>query len=153
MKSTDLSIRHPVLAAVICVASACTSAGEVAEPADLVIRNAKVVTVDAANPQAEAIAMTGDRITAVGSNRDIDAYIGSETEVVELAGQLVIPGFIEGHGHFMGLGQAKMNLDLTQVTNWDEIVDMVAHVAGDAPQDTWIAGRGWHQEKWTETPA
>ncbi len=152
MKSTDLSIRHPVLAAVICVASACTSAGEVAEPADLVIRNAKVVTVDAANPQAEAIAMTGDRITAVGSNRDIDAYIGSETEVVELAGQLVIPGFIEGHGHFMGLGQAKMNLDLTQVTNWDEIVDMVAHVAGDAPQDTWIAGRGWHQEKWTDTP-
>ena len=85
-------------------------------------------------PRAEAIAITGNLITAVGSNRDIDAYVGPDTEVLELAGNLVIPGFVESHGHFMGLGQSKLNLDLTQATSWDEIVDMVAIAVVDAQQ-------------------
>lgn len=130
----------------------CTAAPEVSEPADLVLLNGVVVTVDSATPAAEAIAITGDRILAVGTTADMEAYIGESTQVIELDGSLVTPGFIEGHGHFMGLGQAKLNLDLTQVTSWGEIVDMVASVAGDAPRDSWILGRGWHQEKWSETP-
>ncbi|MBI3983075.1 MAG: amidohydrolase [Gemmatimonadetes bacterium] len=122
------------------------------EPADLVLRNGKIVTMDSARPEAQAIAITGYTITAVGSNRRIGRYVGPNTEVIDLAGQLAVPGFIEGHGHFMGLGGAKMILDLTTATSWDDIVAMVAQAARSARPGEWIRGRGWHQEKWTSVP-
>jgi predicted amidohydrolase YtcJ len=122
------------------------------EPADLVLRNGKVVTVDDAQPEAEALAVVGDRIVAVGSNQAIASYIGASTEVIDLDGQLAVPGFIEGHGHFMRVGEAQLNLDLTQVRSWEEIVSMVDHVVGDQAAGTWILGRGWHQEKWDSVP-
>jgi predicted amidohydrolase YtcJ len=120
--------------------------------ADLVLRNGKIVTVDAAQPEAQALAIEGDTILAVGSNDDIGRYIGSTTEVIDLGGKLAIPGFIEGHGHYVGLGQAEMVLDLTTVTHWEEIVAMVAEAATDAEPGDWIVGRGWHQEKWVRAP-
>jgi hypothetical protein len=123
------------------------------EAADLVLTNGKIVTVDASLPEAEAVAIQGDRIVAVGSSADIEAFVGGATEVIDLQGRLAIPGFIEGHGHYVGLGQSKMILDLTQVTSWQEIVDMVAEAARTAPPGEWIRGRGWHQEKWTSVPA
>lgn len=122
------------------------------EPADLVLRNGKVVTVDANEPEAQAIAINGYTITAVGSNREIGRYVGPNTEVIDLAGMLAVPGFIEGHGHFMGLGNAKMILDLTTATSWDDIVAMVGAAARGARPGEWIRGRGWHQEKWTSVP-
>jgi predicted amidohydrolase YtcJ len=133
------------------LAGAC-AAGPQLEPADLVLRNGVVVTVDDALPEAEAVAIRGHTILAVGSNAEIARYIGRETEVIDLNGRLAIPGFIEGHGHFMGLGQAKMNLDLMNVRNWDEVVQMVGAATRDAPRDAWIVGRGWHQEKWDRAP-
>lgn len=122
------------------------------EPATLVLRNGKVVTVDAALPDAQAIAVRGDRIAAVGSNEAMQRYIGPATQVIDLKGQLAIPGLIESHGHFMGLGQSKMTLDLMDVKSWDEIVQMVAAAAKQAKPGDWIVGRGWHQEKWTSVP-
>jgi predicted amidohydrolase YtcJ len=131
---------------------ACGPAGEQVPPADLVLTGGKVVTVDENVPDGEAIAITGYTITAVGSSREIDAYIGDDTEVIDLDGRLVIPGFIEGHGHYTSLGRAKMILDLTQVADWDEIVGMVEEAAQQADPGEWILGRGWHQEKWSEVP-
>lgn len=122
------------------------------EPATLVLRNGKVVTVDPAIPEAQAVAVRGDRIAAVGSNDAIQRYIGPATQVIDLKGQLAIPGLIESHGHFMGLGQSKMTLDLMDVKSWDEIVQMVAAAAKQARPGDWILGRGWHQEKWTSVP-
>jgi predicted amidohydrolase YtcJ len=122
------------------------------EPATLVLRNGKVVTVDDAMPQAQAIAVRGDRIAAVGSNPEIQRHIGSGTTVIDLAGQLAIPGLIESHGHFMNFGLSKMTLDLMDVTDWNEIVSMVAAAAKQAKPGEWIQGRGWHQEKWTSVP-
>lgn len=122
------------------------------EPANLVLRNGKIVTVDSAQPEAQAIAITGYTITAVGSNRRIGRYVGPNTEVLDLQGMLAIPGFIEGHGHFMGLGNAKMILDLTTATSWEALVGMVAEAARTARPGDWIQGRGWHQEKWTSVP-
>lgn len=122
------------------------------EPADLVLRNGKVVTVDSAQPEAQAIAINGYTIAAVGSNRQIGRYVGPNTEVIDLQGMLAIPGFIEGHGHFMGLGRAKMILDLTTATSWDDIVAMVGRAARAARPGEWIQGRGWHQEKWSSVP-
>ncbi|HEX6136011.1 MAG TPA: amidohydrolase [Longimicrobiales bacterium] len=129
----------------------CASGPE-QEPADLVLRNGHVVTVDTAQPEAEAIAVRGHGIVAVGTDEEIEAYIGGSTRVIDLEGRLAIPGFIEGHGHFMGVGQQKLNLDLMQVRNWDEVVGMVAAAARDAAADAWITGRGWHQEKWDRVP-
>lgn len=124
-----------------------------ADPATLVLRNGKIVTVDAALPEARAIAIRGDRIQALSATDDgIQRYIGPNTQVIDLKGQLAIPGLIESHGHFMGLGSSKMNLDLMDVKDWDEIVAMVAAAAKQAKPGEWILGRGWHQEKWASAP-
>jgi predicted amidohydrolase YtcJ len=122
------------------------------KPADLVLTNGKIVTMDPERPQAEALAITGYTIAAVGSRQDIQRYVGPNTRVIDLQGQLATPGFIEGHGHFMGLGQAKMQLDLTTATSWDDIVALVAEAARKAKPGEWIQGRGWHQEKWNRVP-
>jgi predicted amidohydrolase YtcJ len=131
--------------------SGCVSP-EADAPADLILRGGRVVTVDDARPEAEAIAIRGYEIAAVGSNREIDALRGPETEVIELDGRLAIPGFIEGHGHFMSLGRAKLILDLTRARSWNEIVEQVAEAARGAERGAWIFGSGWHQEKWLELP-
>lgn len=121
-------------------------------PADLVLRNGVVVTVDAALPDAHAIAVRGDTIVAVGTDAEVAPLVGPATKVIDLRGQLAIPGLIEGHGHFTGIGQAKMNLDLMHVSSWDEVVAMVATAAKQARPGEWVLGRGWHQEKWRSTP-
>jgi predicted amidohydrolase YtcJ len=122
------------------------------EPATMVLRNGKIVTVDTAMPEAQAIAVRGDRIAALGTNEAIQRYIGPSTQVIDLRGQLAIPGLVESHGHFMGLGQSKMTLDLMDVKDWSEIVAMVGAAAKQAKPGEWILGRGWHQEKWATVP-
>jgi len=121
-------------------------------PADLVLRGGKIATADPATGNVQALAVNGYQITAVGSDDDISAYIGPDTEVIELAGRFVMPGFIEGHGHFLGLGRSKQILDLQGVKNWAEIVTMVAVAVDKARPGEWIFGRGWHQDKWDSVP-
>jgi predicted amidohydrolase YtcJ len=121
--------------------------------ADLVLRNGKLVTLDEAKPQVEAIAITAGKIVAVGSNAQMAREIQPSTKVIDLNGRLAIPGFIEGHGHFMGLGESKMMLNLRDAKNWDQIVAMVAAAAKEAKPGEWIVGRGWHQEKWDVRPS
>ncbi len=120
--------------------------------ADLVLRGGTVATVDPAIGTAQAVAIAGAAILAVGSNEEISAYIGDDTELVELGGRFVMPGFIEGHGHFMDLGRSKQILDLNGVANWDEIVNMVAVAVDQSEPGEWIFGRGWHQDKWNRVP-
>jgi predicted amidohydrolase YtcJ len=121
-------------------------------PADLVLRNGRIVTLDAATPEAQALAARGGRIVAVGSTAEIQRYIGASTQVIDLAGQLATPGFIEGHGHFTGIGQMKLGLELQNAKTWDDIVAMVAEAVKKAKPGQWIEGRGWHQEKWAHPP-
>jgi predicted amidohydrolase YtcJ len=123
------------------------------EPADMVLHNGKIVTVDPAKPEARAIAIRGNVIEAVGTEKEIGAYIGPSTRVIDLAGMLAVPGLIDAHGHFTSLGEGKMELDLTRAANWDEIVAMVAETAKKAKPGEFILGRGWHQEKWNERPS
>jgi predicted amidohydrolase YtcJ len=123
-----------------------------AEPADLVITNGKVVTVEDGAADAQAIAVRGSRIVAVGTNAAIKPLVGPKTQVIDVKGQLVIPGFIEGHGHFTGIGNTELGLKLMNTKSWDEIVNMVAARAKTAKPGEWIYGRGWHQEKWSARP-
>jgi predicted amidohydrolase YtcJ len=122
------------------------------ESADLVLIGGEIATVDPALGNVEALAVDGYRITAVGSNEEISAYIGPETEVIELDGRFVMPGFIEGHGHFLSLGESLRILDLTDVRDWSEVVSMVSVAADKARPGDWITGHGWHQEKWDSVP-
>jgi predicted amidohydrolase YtcJ len=128
------------------------SGDEARQAADLVMRGGTVATVDPALGTQQAIAVTGHEITAVGSDEEIAAWIGPETRVVELDGRFVMPGFIEGHGHFLSLGRAKQILDLSRVKNWAEVVSMVATAVDKAQPGEWIFGRGWHQDKWDSVP-
>ena len=93
-----------------------------------------------------------ERIVAVGSNSEIEKFIGEGTEVIDLDGRLATPDFIEGHGHFLALGQSRMILPLGAASSWDEIVQMVEQAATEALPGEWIRGRGWHQSKWTVAP-
>jgi predicted amidohydrolase YtcJ len=127
--------------------------GTTATPADLVLTNGRIVTVDDARPEAEAIAISKDRIQALGTAAEIKPMIGPNTQVIDLQGKLAIPGFIESHGHFSGVGGSQLELNLMNVQSWDEIVKMVADAVTRAKPGQWIYGRGWHQEKWTSRPA
>jgi predicted amidohydrolase YtcJ len=121
-------------------------------PADLVLTNGKIVTVEPGQPDAEAMAIVGDRIAALDTSEGIKRHIGPRTQVIDLKGQLAIPGFVEGHGHFTGVGTAQLNLNLMKTTSWDQIVAMVEQAVKTAKPGQWIYGRGWHQEKWTRRP-
>ncbi|MDP2471689.1 MAG: amidohydrolase [Candidatus Palauibacterales bacterium] len=130
----------------------CTSEAAGLPAADLVMRSGRVVTVDEALPEAEAIAIRGDRIVFVGSDEDAEAYTGEETQVVDLAGRLTIPGFIEGHAHFMALGVARLQLDLMDTRSYSDLIERVASAVAEAEPGDWIVGRGWHQSKWEPPP-
>ena len=123
-----------------------------APPADLVLTNGRILTVENARPEVQALAVSGGRIEALGTVAEIQRLIGPSTNVIDLHGQLAIPGLIESHGHFTGIGEMKQELDLTTARTWDDIVAMVADAAKKAKPGEWIYGRGWHQEKWTAKP-
>jgi predicted amidohydrolase YtcJ len=122
------------------------------EPAEFVLTNGRIVTMDAARPEAQALAATGGTIVAVGTAKEIERHIGPGTEVIDLGGLLATPGLIDAHVHFTGIGQSKLTLDLTKAKNWDDIVAMVAEAVKTARPGEFIGGRGWHQEKWDKTP-
>ena len=131
--------------------SGCSQADK-AGTASLAIINARIATLAEGQPWAQAMAVSGDRILAVGSNEDIEKYITGETEVLSLEDGLVIPGFIDGHAHFTGIGESLRQLDLTRAAAWEDIVSMAGEAAAEAAPGEWILGRGWHQEKWNAPP-
>lgn len=123
-----------------------------AEKAELVLRGGVVLTLEDDLPRAEALAVQGGRIVAVGNDAQIAQWIGPSTRVIELGGRTVMPGFIEGHGHFFSLGASRQQLDLASARSWEEVVAQVAEAARRTPAGQWIVGRGWHQGKWRQPP-
>jgi len=138
-----------------CIASALPSAPACGQQqsADLVLVGGNIYTVDQSRPHAEAIAVNAGRIVAVGSDKAISAYITPETQVIDLKGKFAMPGFIEGHAHFMGLGESMMMLNLHKAKTWNEIVLQVENATRTTPPGEWIIGRGWHQSKWDHVPS
>ena len=121
--------------------------------ASMVLLNGRIVTVEAAPSEVEALAVGGNQIAAMGTTEEMKRYVGARTQVIDLRGRLVVPGFVEGHAHFTSIGLAQLNLDLTAARSWDEIVQLVAQAAQRAKPGEWIYGRGWHQEKWDVKPS
>jgi predicted amidohydrolase YtcJ len=120
--------------------------------ADLILTNAQIYTLNPDMAYAEALASIDGKIKAIGSNEEISHFIGPNTRVIDAAGHFVMPGFIEGHGHFSGLGSSLMNLNFLKSKNWQEILSMVEEKVKTTEAGEWITGRGWHQEKWDILP-
>ena len=120
--------------------------------ADLVLLNGYITTVDPDIGNVSAMAINDYKITAVGNDEEIESYISDSTEVINLNGRFVMPGFIEGHGHYMSLGRSKQILDLNDVSGWEEVVSKVAVAVDKSKPGDWIFGRGWHQDKWNSLP-
>ena len=120
--------------------------------ADLVFTGGTVHTVDANNTIAEAVAISDGRILAVGSDLDILATAGPSTERVALAGQSLLPGMIEGHGHFSGLGAVQRQIDCKApgMGSIAALVEAVRERAEMQTPGTWIYGRGYDQSRLAE---
>jgi len=121
-----------------------------AQPAaSLVLLNGKIWTVNEAQPRAEAVACLGSRIVAVGSNGEIRKWIGAGTEVLDLAGKLVLPGFNDAHVHFFSGGENLASVQLRDAKSEEEFRKRIAEFAVKQPSGRWISGGGWDHENWT----
>lgn len=147
-----MSFLRTALALSLTLLAQAPSARAAEPPIDLLVLDAAVATMDPARPQASAIAVRGDRIVAVGSVEELRPMAGAKTQVMDLDGRRVVPGFIEGHAHFMSLGEQLSVIDLRGVADWDAVVEAVRVAASAAKPGEWIRGAGWHQEKWRSTP-
>ena len=117
--------------------------------ADLIITNAKIWTVDKAHPTAQAVAVLGERIVAVGSNAEVDAWRGPNTRVIDAGGHLLLPGFNDSHVHFVSGGLQLASLQLNDATSAQEFVRRIAERAKNTPKGEWILGGDWDETKWT----
>ncbi len=138
--------------ACVLVFTLLVSCSEKEAPADLIIRGGTIYTVEEGTPSVEAVAVSGDKIVYAGDLAGIKKFEGENTKTIDLQGKTMTPGFIEGHGHFMGLGYNELQLDLMNVTSYEELVQKVNEAIAKAQPGQWIVGRGWHQDKWTTKP-
>jgi hypothetical protein len=139
-------------AAVVAAAAGAATPGATGDPhpaADLIIRDARVWTVNPAQPQAEAVAVLNGRITAVGSDAAVLLWRGPNTRVVDANGHRLVPGFNDAHVHFADGGAALTAVQLNDATSLKEFVKRIADYAAHAPKGEWIRSGNWDETKWT----
>jgi predicted amidohydrolase YtcJ len=116
---------------------------------DLIYYNAQIHTANDNLPLAQAIAIEGDRIIAIGDSIDLLKLRDTQTQVIDLQGQTVLPGLIDAHGHLSALGELQVGtIDLSTTTSYEEVIELVRARAAELPEGTWITGRGWDHESW-----
>jgi predicted amidohydrolase YtcJ len=113
-------------------------------PADLVFIGGHVHTVDPGRPRADAVAIRGDRIVAVGSDSEVRGLIGPRTRVVDLAGRLLLPGFQDVHIHPIFAGVDRLQCDVREARGRDEVLAAIRSYVTTHPDDAWIIGSGWY---------
>src|SRR5205809_5330068 len=116
--------------------------------ATLIVTNAAVYTVDKQQPKAEAVAVIGDRIVAVGSRADIDLWRGPQTKVIDAGGKLLLPGFNDAHVHFIQGGAQIDQVQLTDAASPEEFAKRIAAQVKKTPKGEWILGGRWDETKW-----
>lgn len=118
--------------------------------ADLVVRGANVLTLDTTDTVAQALAVYRGRIVAVGTNAELDAVIGPDTETLDLSGETVIPGFHDAHCHILLFGLSLVEVNARSATTIDKVVQAVADHVRHTEVDTWIRGGGYNESKLVE---
>jgi predicted amidohydrolase YtcJ len=116
--------------------------------ADLVLTNGRIYTVDNARPQVSALAVRDGRVLFVGSDAEAKALAGPSTQLIDLRGAAVYPGFTDAHAHLLGLGNMLQRVNLAGSTSYDEVIARVKAWAKDVKPGEWIQGRGWDQNRW-----
>ncbi len=117
--------------------------------AEMILHNAYVYPVKGDPIENGAVAILEGKIIDVGKSDDIlKKWKTPHEDLIDCKGAFLMPGFIEGHGHFSSLGYNLIQLDLLETHSWQEIIDSVAARVAKAKPGEWIVGRGWHQEKW-----
>jgi predicted amidohydrolase YtcJ len=140
--------RAAVPVAVLLLAAACGGRHPADPPADLVLHNAHIYTVDAARPHAEAVAIRDGRFVFVGDDAGALALRGADTRVIDAGGLTVVPGLHDAHAHFVGLGESLQSIDLRGTRSYDEVVAKVSERVATARPGEWIVGRSWDQNLW-----
>jgi hypothetical protein len=138
----------------IVVLLACTSCArkEMAIPATLILRNAKIWTGDDRQPSAQAVAVIGDEIVRIGTDREIDGLRGHGTVVRDLGGKLVLPGFNDSHVHFAAAGRNLLSVKLRDAASPEEFAKRIGEFARTLPKGEWILGGDWDHERWQGAP-
>ncbi len=116
--------------------------------ADLVLLGGRLMTLAPDQPTASALAITDGRIAAVGSDAEIQEYVGPGTRVVRLEGHSVTPGLVDGHAHLYGLGVALESVSVRDATSEAAAAERIAEAAASRSANEWITGRGWDQNLW-----
>ena len=116
--------------------------------ASLVITGARVWTGDTENPWAEAVAVDGETILAVGSAEDIAAHVGDETRVITVPGSMLVPGFIDTHVHFVSGGLDLASVKLRDADSPEEFTRRIEEFANSIEPGEWILGGTWDHENW-----
>lgn len=143
-------VRAGAFAALLVLLSMPLSLGAQSRPAaDLIIRNAKIWTVDNQHPTAQAVAVLGDRIVTVGSNQDVEAWHGAHTRTIDAAGKLLLPGFNDSHVHFVDGGLALDRVQLNDAASAKEFARRIAERVKKTPKGEWVSGGDWDETKWT----
>jgi len=123
-------------------------AGRQRPGADLIITNAKIWTVNSSNPTAEAVAVVADRIAAVGTNAEIAAWRGSNTQIIDAGGKRLVPGFNDAHVHFISGGLQLDAVDLKDASTPQELAERIAARAKRTPAGEWVEGGDWDEQRW-----
>ena len=142
---------HMSRLAFLALLAAAPLSAQGARPADLIVTNARIYTVDDSRPIVAAMAVRDGRIAFTGSAREAMALKGTSTKIVDLAGRTVIPGMVDAHAHLLGLGQALRIVNLVGAKSYDEVIARVVARAKGLPPGQWLLGRGWDQNQWGDT--
>ena len=120
--------------------------------ADLVLRGGEVAAVDADFSIQQAVAVADGIIVFVGSDEDVEPFIGPSTRVIELDGRLLTPGMVDAHGHPFNLGNTEEEefFSVRGATSWGEVVERVAARIGEMEPGEWLIGGGWYQDDWAD---
>lgn len=137
------------LLAVLIVLSLSMVSSPAHAQAGFVLHNARIYTVDPDLPEAEALAVRGERILMVGTDEEVLAAY-PDAERIDAGGRTVVPGLIDAHAHLMGLGTSMLQADLVGTTSKAEVVERLQAFAARLPTGTWLTGRGWDQNDWPE---
>jgi predicted amidohydrolase YtcJ len=139
---------------ILCLVALGAAASAQARPAaDLIVTHADIYTVDRHHPKAEAVAVIAERIVAVGSTAEIDAWRGPHTQVIDAHGKLLLPGFNDSHVHFTDGGAALAEVQLVDVTSVEELRRRIAAQVAKTRPGEWILGGDWDETKWSPAQA
>src|SRR5213594_4084462 len=143
-----LGILRPILAVCLIQTAGSFAPSHYAAGVDLLLINARIITMEQTRPAAEAIAIQGDRIAWVGTAAEARRRFPDASQIIDLHGATVLPGLIDAHVHLLSLGQSLLRLNLKDVADEKEAVALVKQRVATAAAGEWIVGWGWDEGKW-----